>query len=116
MEKKTIIDFIKKFLMDTEFIFSEQNLRNCKTYLQLRKRYGIHKDTLVISVLEVKLLKGLTWDKDDFYWEYETLKGTEQSSCVMDFVPLKGALPEADYAEIERLFIINQESNGKDNI
>lgn len=111
MAKKTIFDFIEKFLKETEFIFSEQNLRNCKTYLQLRKRYNIHKYTLVISVLEVKRLKGLTWDKDDFYWEYETEKGEELASCVMDFVPLKGVLPEAHYAEIERLFTINQEHN-----
>lgn len=105
-----------KFLNDIAHVLSKENINNIRFFVALRSKAKPHLNTLVISVLEIKRLKSVVWGEDDFYWEYETLKGTEQSSCVMGFITLKGILPDTDYEEIERLFKINQENNGKDNI
>lgn len=95
-----IMEVITKFLIGIAYFFSKENIKRLKDFIALRKKAKPHLNTLVISVLEIKRLKGVIDGEDDFYWEYETEKGEELASCVMGFIPLKGALPDSDYEEI----------------
>lgn len=111
-----IIKQAVKFMADIAYYLSKENIKKVQALIALKKKAKPHLNTLVISVLEIKRLKGVIDGEDDFYWEYETEKGEELASCVMGFIPLKGVLPDSDYEEIERLFKINQEHNGENII
>lgn len=66
-------------------------------------------NTLVIDDLHtVVRLSGVTEDEDDCYWIFDSpTNGTYHASCVGDFVPLKGFIPQEKYERMVRIWNLN---------
>lgn len=75
---------------------------------ELNKQVDPYRNTLVIDqmVFEVVLLEGVTEiPQDDFYWMFRSFKeGQYLSSCVMNFIPLKGIINDEDYYRMKNMF------------
>ena len=79
------------------------------TLKELQDELKPYRDTLVLDFFDVVRLVGVTEDKDDFYWIFDTKKGTVYSSCVCSWKPLKGHLKDSDYKELVRVWNLNNE-------
>ncbi len=74
-----------------------------------------YKDTLVLYMFDVRMLRDLV-DKpyDDYYWVYEDHIGNRSlASCVGRFIPLKGRLTNDEYEKLEKQFYMNLEWGDK---
>lgn len=82
------------------------------TIEDLQKEAGPYKGTLVLDFDKVVLLKGVAKDDYDFYWVFAErvgYKGSKEywSSCVMDWIPLKGIIPEKNYQRLVQSWNLN---------
>jgi hypothetical protein len=71
-----------------------------------------NKDTLVIDMFEIKVLRGWYEDNDpetmDYYWILQDIKGEfVQSSCVGEIIALKGVIPDESYDRLRSMFQYN---------
>jgi hypothetical protein len=77
------------------------------TLEQLKEEMEPYRNTLVLDYFEVCRLADVIDGGDDYYWVYDTKRGTVHSSCVGSWIPLKGVLPEQDYSDLVRVWNLN---------
>lgn len=79
-------------------------MNNWELLMKEKKQY---KDTLVLDMFEMVLLKDIIDWEDDYYYVYEKLDGeTYESSCCVWFTPLID-LKEKDYKRLEYWWRLN---------
>jgi len=77
-------------------------------YKRIIKEIRKHRGELVLDIFEVVRLEGFHEDEDDYYYVFKSLyRGRFYSSCVGEFVPLKGRLSKKEYKELERVWELN---------
>lgn len=79
------------------------------TLKELQDELEHHKNTLVLNFFEVVRLVDVKEDEDDFYWVYDTGKEIVWSSCVNNFIQLKGKLNYAAYNDLVRVWNLNND-------
>jgi hypothetical protein len=80
------------------------------TLSQLKDKLEPFKDTLVIADFDrvVRLVDVIEdEDDDDFYWVYDSSTGIIHSSCVCDWIPLKGFLSDKNYNTMVHVWNLN---------
>lgn len=77
----------------------------------LKKELEPYQNTLVLNLFEVVRLVDVIDGEDDFYWVYDTYKGTVHSSCVGSWIPLKGKIDEDRYNRLVRIWNLNNIEN-----
>ena len=64
--------------------------------------------TLVLDMFDVVRLEGFIEDDGDYYYIMRKIKGGIYcSSCVLNFIPLKGKIDDDEYNALERQFEMN---------
>lgn len=78
------------------------------TLEELKKEIEPYQNTLVIKDFEgVVRLVDVVDDEDDYYWVFDTKQGLCKSSCLIDFIPLKGFLSNENYNKLLRIWNLN---------
>lgn len=77
------------------------------TLESLKQELTPYQNTLVLDLFEVVRLVDVIDDEDDFYWVYDTFKGTVHSSCVYKWIPLKGKIDEDRYNRLVGIWNLN---------
>lgn len=92
----------------------EINLEKCDKYFPESSKVDIlqfvekHKGELVIDGIEAVRLISFKKDRDDYYYEVQSLRrGRYWTSCVGRLIPLKGCISDKEYDCIEHLFNLN---------
>jgi len=67
---------------------------------ELKAKMEPFKNTLVIEFLSIARFVEVIECEDDHYFLFDTGSGRRQVSCLIDFVPLKGQLPDKDYESL----------------
>jgi hypothetical protein len=66
------------------------------------------KNTLVIDNLDnVVRLVDVIDDEDDYYWVYDSKQGIYHSSCVGEWIPLKGFVEQKKYDNLVYMWNLN---------
>lgn len=80
------------------------------TLEELKRELKPFKDTLVIDNLDrVVRLVDVIFDEDDYYWVFDRKNRLYHSSCVLEWIPLKGYIPEEKYDRLVRIWNLNNE-------
>ena len=76
---------------------------------KLKERVENYRNTLIIDVPTFKIcrLVDVIYDDEDFFWVLDTEDGVVHSSCVIDWIPLKGVLESNDYDQLVRIWNLN---------
>lgn len=77
------------------------------TLASLQEELAPYRNTLVLNYFEVVRLVDVIDEEDDYYWVLDSHKGIVYSSCVGGWIPLKGKLDTKDYAELVRVWNLN---------
>jgi hypothetical protein len=67
------------------------------TFDELKKQLEPYKNTLVLDFFKVVRLVDVIDGEDDYYWIYDYKGRIYRGSCVLDWIPLKGYIPEDQY-------------------
>lgn len=95
-------EYFKKYITDTIIDPNE------KVFNELRERLKLYKDTLVLNYFKVYKLNDVVKDHEDFYWVLrESQSRIVHDSCVGEWIPLKGVIPDKDYNELVRVWNLN---------
>ena len=85
------------------------------TLEELKKELKPYKNTLVIAdffdlAVLVDVIDGDDEDNMicDFYWVFEKWRGREFASCCGGWIPLKGFIPDRDYADLVKSWNMNR--------
>ena len=73
----------------------------------LQEEMSPYKNTLVLDGFEVVRLVNVIDGSDDYYWVYDTRKGTVHATCVGGWIPLKGFIPSNEYNSLVRIWNLN---------
>ena len=66
---------------------------------------------VIINYDEIVRLVGITQDELDYYWVYDSkTKGIQHSSCVMNFIPLKGFIESNKYNQLVKIWNLNNKN------
>jgi hypothetical protein len=76
---------------------------------ELKKFMEPYQNTLVIDITTFKVcrLVDVGEDDDDYYWILDTEEGIINSSCIIDWIPLKGYIDNEDYKRLARIWNLN---------
>lgn len=75
---------------------------------ELKKEVEPYRNTLVLDRCgELVRLVDVVDGKDDFYWIYDKKEGPYMSSCVIDWIPLKGFIPDDKYEGLVFIWNLN---------
>ena len=77
------------------------------TLESLKKELEPYKNTLVIDNFQIVRLVDVVDGKNDYYWVYDGYRGEYWSSCVMDFIPLKGFIDDKKYSRLVNVWNLN---------
>ncbi|MFW6225887.1 MAG: hypothetical protein ACOC3V_02910 [bacterium] len=67
-----------------------------------------YKDTLVIDPLNrVIKLHDVIFDEDDYYWVFECKGELYYISCTLEWIPLKGHIPNEKYERLVNVWNLN---------
>jgi hypothetical protein len=79
------------------------------TIKELQDELEPYKNTLVLNFFEVVRLVGVTEDEDDFYWIFDNGKEIVHSSCVCNWIPIKGKLDDNSYNQLVMVWNLNND-------
>ncbi len=79
----------------------------------LQEELKPYQNTLVIDFDMVVRLVDVIDGNDDYYWVYDTRKGTIHSSCVGMWIPLKGFISDNEYDGLVRVWNLNNIEQAK---
>ena len=80
------------------------------TLEKLKTQLEPYKNTLVIDDFDsISRLVDVIEDEDDFYWVYDSKNGIYHSSCVIDWIPLKGFIEQEKYERLVYTWNLNNE-------
>lgn len=75
---------------------------------RLKSEVSEHKGELVVCGFDIMLLlDGIADDGEDYYYRFCSIKGYEESSCVIGWTPLKNNITEGIYKDLMNIFKLN---------
>lgn len=85
---------------------------------EVRKEIEPYKGTLVLDWDKVVLLKDVARDERDVYYVFGERSGHRESkvywsSCVCNFIPLKGYILEKKYQDLVRMWNLNNDDENQ---
>lgn len=83
-----------------------------KELQKLKKEIEPYIGTLVLDTFEVKMLSDVIEYDDDFCWVYDTFDNikNQKCSCLINWTPLKGNLPDKDYKRLVKIWNLNADT------
>jgi len=74
----------------------------------LLDRVNPYRNTLVIIEYgKIARLHDVIENNDDYFWVFDTKYGLVKSSCLLNWIPLKGFLNDDDYQQLVRVWNLN---------
>ena len=78
------------------------------TLSELKVELELFKNTLVIDGFDnIVRLVDVIDGEDDYYWVYDSKKGIYHSSCLCEWIPLKGFIEKEKYDQMVRVWNLN---------
>ena len=93
---------------------TEAEKYNDNFWKKLQKEFRKYENQLVIYTGYYEVVRFIGIENvpgDDFFYEFKTLKGKVfQSSCLIDFIPLKGKIDKKEYDRMEDQWELNKDT------